>query len=115
MTFREQVAVSRKWGALALAVGAALMAIFRVFAEREHPYPMNFVGITGTILIVVSAFLLLFGGVARPAQRWIYLASREGQLPIWRMTVRERFTRYWVAGFWRWWLHIDAKGNDRDA
>jgi hypothetical protein len=114
MTFREQVAWSRKWGAAALVTGAVLMIMFGVFAEREHPYPMLFVGIIGTSLIAASALLLLFGGVMRPAQRWLYLSSREGR-PYGRMSVRDRFIRYADAGFWGWWLHIDAQGNDLDA
>lgn len=66
-------------------------------------------------LLLAAAVFLLFGGVVRPIHRWMYSYLKHSTLSVCGMTMRERFTRWFDARFWLWWLHVDREGNDRDA
>lgn len=116
MTFSDQVRWSRKWGLVGFALTAALFLVFATLVDRSDPALLHrLLFYAGTLALACSFALFAFGGVARPVQRWIYLQSRETKLMLGSVTVRERFTTYWDRQFWRWWFHIDAAGNDRDA
>ncbi len=116
MRFKEQVRWSLKWGACLSVLAGALIALMFLIGEPGKPdlLPMT-VGYLGGTALFCSIVLLAFGVVGRSAHRWIYLQSNASLLAYPRITVRQRFTEYWDAGFWRWWLHIDSSGNDRDA
>lgn len=116
MTFKDQVRWSRKWGVVGFVLAATLFGIFLSLVDRTDPEPLHMVIFyAGSLALMVSFVLFVFGGIARPVQRWIYLQSRENRLMLARVTVRQRVTQFWDAQFWRWWFHIDAAGNDRDA
>jgi amino acid permease len=98
------------------AITATLFSVFAFMVDRSNPVLLDrLVFHTGTLALACPFALFAFGGIARPVQRWIYLQSPETKLMLRRVTLRQRFTTYWDRQFWRWWFHIDAAGNDRDA
>ena len=116
MTFRDQGRWSLKWSAIALLTATAMIGLMILTAEPgiHHPLLMRIAFIPQTA-IAISLVLFFFGVVARSAHCWLYLRSSEGLMLYPRITLRERFTTYGDAGFFRWWLHIDEQGKDRDA
>lgn len=106
MSFSRQVWRALAWGAGAGLAGM-LLAFVTVVLEAQEWRRMQGVAAIATMgLIGGGAMLGLAGGMARPAQRWMF---RHG-MPSGRL---RGFVLRWRA--LRWWLWVDGNGRDRDV
>lgn len=100
MSFAAQVRWCRKWGAVMVAVVAALTLLAVVFGGGL------LFDVAILITIFAAAVLLVFGGVARPLQKALYHRFAEDQ-PFYR--------RFATMPLFRQWLWLTLEGKDRDA
>lgn len=115
MTFREQVRWSGKTGLMLLLLAGPIIGWFAMTGERNPDLVLLTVGLLAAAALAGSIILLAFGVMIRSAHRWMYFRMSASMLPYGGGTVRERFSEGFDAPLWRWWLHIDARGKDRDA
>jgi hypothetical protein len=126
MTFARQRVFCLRWGLLGLAFAFCGAAGFYLFA----PYPegWDYAGQRGHSLALSAAWLLtagalsaalllVFGVFLRSAHRALWFhAFRRSTLQMFGRTMPDHLIRGGVfPGFWRWWLHVDRDGNDRDG
>ena len=115
MTYRGQITLSIAagiFGATLMLPDILLTGFAR--AETNEQLVVRLLSMAG---MSVAWLALAFGTVLRSLMRslWLHalryaeLPNLDGRLPA-DIILRSPF-----AGFWRWWLHIDHEGNDRDA
>ena len=109
MTFREQVGLARRWGVALIALAAAIVSLASFFG---HTGPEPF-WVQGLFLAFAlpGLVLLVFGGLMRPLQRTLWFrVARPSSLTGYGALIQ----RSPLAPLWRWWLHVDTEGKDRD-
>ena len=102
MSFRRQVRWALTRGVAAVVAGVCLAFVTIIFELYEYRIAQQVTGFVTVILISGGAFLALFGGVARMAQRW---AFHHG-MPSGRL--RDLVIRHPVL---RWWYGVDSGGQ----
>jgi hypothetical protein len=93
-------ALTRGVGAVVAGVSLAFLTI--ILERYGYRIAQQFAAFVTVMLISGGAFLALFGGVARMAQRWVF---RHG-MPSGRL--REIVLRHPVL---RWWYGVDCGGQ----
>ncbi len=106
MNFAARVRRALTWGVVAGLAGVLLAFVSVLLEAWGYRLMSGVTGIATMGLIAGGATLGLAGGVARPAQRWMF---RHG-MPSGRL--RGFALRQPVL---RWWLWVDGNGQDRDV
>ncbi|MGL6211778.1 MAG: hypothetical protein ACRC14_18295 [Paracoccaceae bacterium] len=106
MTFKEQTAWCRKWGAAALFLSLLLVALLYVLAGNVDRKWIDFSAFLCTAAVFMGAVLLVFGGLLRPLQKSFYHHALEGN---------DRYRRQMALNPMSLWVWIDTEGRDRDA
>lgn len=114
MTFRQQIRRTWAAGLLAVALSAGLLlwiaGLGSLAGDMAPP-----VAFAAWLLLTAGLAVIAFGGIMRPAHRWIWhRVSRKSTLALRGQTLHGRITTGPFAGFWRLWLHIDRTGKDKD-
>jgi disulfide bond formation protein DsbB len=117
MTFAEQrlctIVVGLAAGTIA---GLAALSAFVVAPDKGGGSASFVLGVTMIAGVAICFVSLIFGVFMRSAHRWLWFnASRQSTLTIAGRTQAERILGGFDKAFWRWWLHIDPKGNDLDG
>ena len=107
MRFRDQVQLSRKWGAISLLLGGLIFGAIYLLAENGRKDLALYLASVCTALIGVAVVLLLFGGLLRLMQKKFYHYALEANDHTRTMIAVNPVAR------WFWWL--DNEGRDRDA
>ena len=106
MTFKEQTAWCRTWGAAALLFALFLVGVLYLLAGNVDRKWLDFMASLGTVVLFAGAVLLVFGGLFRPLQKAFYhnALDRNG-----------RYRRQMALNPMSLWVWVDAEGRDRDA
>jgi hypothetical protein len=117
MTFAEQrlwtMVVGLSGGAIA---GLAAVSAVVIAPDKGSSSASLALGVTTMAGMAICFVSLMFGVFMRSAHRWLWInATRQSTLTISGRTVAERILGGFDRAFWRWWLHIDPKGNDLDG
>lgn len=113
MTFAAQIRRTAALAVALLALGLVALGIGRLAAGGMPQGPLAGAAQAGT---AAGAVLFVFGVVGRTLHRWLWHRMiRDSTLALGGRRYRDFHLSGPASGLLRWWLHIDAAGNDRDG
>lgn len=112
MTFAAQVRRTAVAAAVLFGLGLAALGAGRAVTGAMPGGLWAVIAQAGT---AAGAVLFVFGVLGRSVQRVLWLrAIRDSTLALGGRRYRDYLLDGPLRGFWIWWLHVDAAGNDRD-
>ncbi len=116
MRFKDKIRIATKIGSIALLSGILLLIATYSAASVGYILLGKTFAIIGMVTLTFAFVLLVFGVVGRSAHRWMWFnVLQRSALAMYGRTPSERFLHSFDSTFWRWWLHIDLEGHDRDG